>query len=297
METALQEVGLETAVPGSGGLPGEGRVAQGGELLAPVGGAAVIVGNLAALGHGDGGQGAVRSQGLGAVLTPGELELEEVQPLDVLHEFFVGDRPGGAEGREVAPLVLGTEHGGTVAADGGVEVVGVLEGIDETGQVTHVRVQDIGGIVHHLGVRVAQAVPAGEGVAGFREALAGDALAGGFRAVAGVHQGGVHVVLAEGTGVGKDGIHDPVLAQGVADGTAGGGQVVVLGGLTLAFQVIGEEGDGVVLVGEAVVLGLHLGVGGVHLEVEALHPGDVDAHITAQVQVVAAVVLLAAHSP
>ena len=91
-------------------------------------------------------------------------------------------------------------------------------------------------------------------------------------------------MLAEGTGVGEDGVHHPVLAQGIADGTAGGREVVVLRGLALAFQVIGEEGDGVVLVREAVVLGLHLGVGGVHLEVEALHPGDVDAHVTAEVQ-------------
>ena len=86
-------------------------------------------------------------------------------------------------------------------------MVGILIGIDDTAQITDVRVQGVGGVGHRLDVSVAQTVPAGEGVAGLGEALAAYALGGSLGAVAGVHQGGVHIVVSEAAGIGKDGIH------------------------------------------------------------------------------------------
>ena len=282
MDAAVEEVRLETGVEGSRRLPAEVRVAERLEGLAIHRGIAEEVGETAGLAHAHAGQGAVGREGLVAVLAPGDLELEIIQPaVGGGHEGLVGDGPGGAHGREVAPLVLASEHGGTVTTEGGVEMVPVVEGVDHTGEIAHVRMQGIGrrGDVVHTGVR--EAIDAEGSVSKAGEVLAGLAVAFAALGVPRIHQGSAHVVLAELAGVGEDVVDDIGQIRRVGDAAVGLVQVGIecrRGVSGLAVGHVHEVG----LVRETVGVAQALVVVAGQAVGQALHPGDVDVQGAAE---------------
>ena len=135
------EAEVQTHVDRLVGLPGQVGVGCGGELDA----ADVSTGGHHAVRHHDVGTrdlaGGVDRQGVGplgliAGSTVTDTQFQVGEPaLAGFHPGLVRDAPGGGDGREEAPLLVGGEHGRTVAAAGHGEDVALLEGVVDTAEL------------------------------------------------------------------------------------------------------------------------------------------------------------------
>ena len=152
-----------------------------------------------------GGKGGVAEglEGVGTVHTPGETELGVGEPIGlvVLEIGLFVDVPAQGEGREVTPLVVGTEAGGTVAADRRLDHVALVVVPVETAEVGG---ETIGGIDPAAGALLVRIVGVVGGVVDIRLAVPflGEVAAHAVETVGGVLQGGLaeedgYVVLAE----------------------------------------------------------------------------------------------------
>ena len=212
-------------------LPTEGRVGQAGGLHTDDGGLVAVEDVVVVIG----GEGCVTEglEGIGTVHTPGETHLGIGQPAGHVDIRLVVDVPAQGEGREITPLVVGAELGGTVLADGELHHVALAVVVVGTAKV---RGQAVRAVEPAVGVLLVRVVVVVGGIADVRlvEPLRSQVAAIAPKAVAGVLEGALanhhgEGVLADFLIIGKVVFHLPYQAFLVLRVYFRSGGVVVTG--------------------------------------------------------------------
>ena len=252
VEGVGQEAQVYTHVGLDGTLPAEGRVGQAGGLHTDDGGLVAVEDVVVVIG----GEGGVTEglEGIGTIHTPGETDLGTGQPAGNVDVRFIVDVPAQGEGREITPLVVGTELGGTVLTDGELDHVALAVVVVGTAKV---RGQAVRAVEPAVGVLLVRVVVVVGGIADIRlvvplrsqvAAIAPKAVAGVLEGALANHHG--EGVLADFLIIGEVVFHLPYQAFLVLGiDLSGGGMVVtgqvVSGGVTIIApeaHIHGERG-------------------------------------------------------
>ena len=231
VEGVGQEAQVYTHVGLDGTLPAEGRVGQAGGLHTDDGGLVAVEDVVVVIG----GEGGVTEglEGIGTIHTPGETDLGTGQPAGNVDVRFIVDVPAQGEGREITPLVVGTELGGTVLTDGELDHVALAVVVVGTAKV---RGQAVRAVEPAVGVLLVRVVVVVGGIADIRlvvplrsqvAAIAPKAVAGVLEGALANHHG--EGVLADFLIIGEIVFHLPYQAFLVLGIDLSGGGVVVTG--------------------------------------------------------------------
>ena len=189
--------------------------------------------------------------------------------------------------------MLLAEHGGTITAERGVEVILIPEGIIHTGQIADIRVQGVGRSADIHRTRAAEVPDTEVGVAQTGEILTGHAVTLALVGVAGIDKRGVDVMIADFPVIGKDVVDDPGSIDGMGDASVRLVEEFVEFGRGIA-GLAERHVHPVGLVREVTDDGLAAGEVAGQAIAETLHPGNLDVQVAAEGSAVSAGLIVAA---